>query len=482
MPPKQQAEVNERVHADGTTVTFHTRVRAYGGRHRIVFGTNVAGWSRERAEIERDKILRDIDRGVWIPPDKAAATEPAEAAPAPTFHEFASVWWPKKRLELGHDARKEYKWRLDHLLRKLHRVRMDEFTTTVVDDYRSDLLREREALQVKVEEARRLGQPLPSRRPLSARSINMTIDLLAQMLERAKNEGWLTENPARGKDRRVKREPAKRNVLEPDMVVELLDAAGEWERSLPAHQRYGRRALLAGLALAGGRISEGTEALRSHLDIHGGIIVLGKKTEAGTDREVDLTAFLADEWRAHLATLPAGTAQDRGALLFPSRTGGRLNASNIRNRLLINEPPDQDGKRWKWKKVEGERVRVERGASAVERVNDRRAVEGRMLLPERVTPHTFRRTFATLALLAGRDARMVMAWLGHSDARFTLSVYNQVVRRQRVDYDLVWHLMRFANEPEQWPGARRVANLSTTASGPFSGPPVDGPELRVPET
>jgi integrase len=39
-----------------------------------------------------------------------------------------------------------------------------------------------------------------------------------------------------------------------------------------------------------------------------------------------------------------------------------------------------------------------------------------MLLPERVTPHTLRRTFATLSLAAGRDPRWVMGQLGHSDA------------------------------------------------------------------
>ena len=40
------------------------------------------------------------------------------------------------------------------------------------------------------------------------------------------------------------------------MVVDLLNAAGEWERSLPEHQHYGRRAVLATLCIAGPRISE----------------------------------------------------------------------------------------------------------------------------------------------------------------------------------------------------------------------------------
>jgi hypothetical protein len=41
-----------------------------------------------------------------------------------------------------------------------------------------------------------------------------------------------------------------------------------------------------------------------------------------------------------------------------------------------------------------------------------------------------------------------MAQLGHTDARFTLNVYAQVMQRQRVDKELIWRLMRFPDEPE----------------------------------
>lgn len=81
-----------------------------------------------------------------------------------------------------------------------------------------------------------------------------------------------------------------------------------------------------------------------------------------------------------------------------------------------------------------------------------------MLLPDKVTPHTLRRTFASLALAAGRDPRWVMAQLGHTDARLTLNVYAQVMQRQRVDEALIWELMRFPDEPED------------RAYGPMNGP------------
>lgn len=207
------------------------------------------------------------------------------------------------------------------------------------------------------------------------------------------------------------------------MVVDLLDEASEWEASLPAHQHYGRRALLATLCIAGPRISEATHAPRAQLDLHGGRLRVGEaKTEAGL-RDLELTAFLLDELRAHLAAVHMRLRDAHGAALpvFPTRTGERLNASNVRNRLL---------------------------RETAKRVNKKREKDGRMLLPDKVTPHTLRRTFASLALAGGRDPRWVMGQLGHTDARLTLNVYAQVMQRQRVDESLIRQLMRFPDEPE----------------------------------
>jgi integrase len=83
----------------------------------------------------------------------------------------------------------------------------------------------------------------------------------------------------------------------------------------------------------------------------------------------------------------------------------------------------------------------------VERANEKRAAEGRMLPPRTVTPHTLRRTFASLCFFAGRDLRWVMGQLGHDDPRMTLGVYAQCMKRQRIDHELVWTLMRFPDEP-----------------------------------
>ena len=54
-------------------------------------------------------------------------------------------------------------------------------------------------------------------------------------------------------------------------------------------------------------------------------------------------------------------------------------------------------------------------------------------LPERVTPHSFRRTFAALLYLRGEDPVYVMEQLGHTDPKLALRIYAKVIgdRRRR---------------------------------------------------
>jgi integrase len=405
---------------DGRTVTVRARLRAYGRRYRIDFGTNHEGWNVERARVELDRILKHVERGTWEPPnrsDESTSTLDGEE----TVHVTASRWWQRRRAELAPNTRLDYKWRLDYVLRYLARETTAQLEVHRVDTFRGEL----EAAD------------------LSPRSVNMVLDLLAQVLDDAVEYGLLEANPARGKRRRLKVPKSSRSFLEPDMVLDLLDVAGEWERSLPPHQRYGRRAFLATLCLAGPRISELTQVPLGRLDLHEGGLALGLKTEAGIDRHLELSAFLIDELRAHAESVPAALRDRKGPALplFPTRTGGRLNPSNVRNRLLKGTPA-RDGAPG----ING----------VIERANEKRAAAGRMLLPATVTPHTLRRTFASLCFFAGRDLRWVMGQLGHDDPRMTLSVYAQCMKRKRIDRELVWRLMRFPDEAEDWAtGGRR---------------------------
>jgi integrase len=209
----------------------------------------------------------------------------------------ASRWWQRRQAELAPNTHLDYRWRLDHVLRHLARDTTGELDAHRVDTFCGEL----EAAG------------------LSPRSVNMMLDLLAQIVDDAVEYGLLTANPARGKRRRLKVPKPARTFLEPDMVVDLLDVAEEWEHSLPAHQRYGRRALLATLCLAGPRISELTQTAVGRLDRRGGALELGLKKAAGIDRHLELSAFLVDELRTHIDSLPAALRDRHGPALpvFP---------------------------------------------------------------------------------------------------------------------------------------------------------------------
>src|SRR5215208_6729573 len=59
-----------------------------------------------------------------------------------------------------------------------------------------------------------------------------------------------------------------------------------------------------------------------------------------------------------------------------------------------------------------------------------------------------------------------------ANASLTLQVYAQVIQRQRVDYDLVWKLMRFNDEPETWQAPRRGGNGHRIGQMPTVTEPV----------
>lgn len=50
-------------------------------------------------------------------------------------------------------------------------------------------------------------------------------------------------------------------------------------------------------------------------------------------------------------------------------------------------------------------------------------------MPERLTPHKLRHTFASLLVALGVDPGAVMDQLGHTDPTFTLRVYRHGMRR-----------------------------------------------------
>ncbi len=65
---------------------------------------------------------------------------------------------------------------------------------------------------------------------------------------------------------------------------------------------------------------------------------------------------------------------------------------------------------------------------AVARANEKLTEAGDVPLPEGLTPHKLRHTFASILVALGVDPGSVMDQLGHADPGFTLRVYRHGMR------------------------------------------------------
>jgi integrase len=122
------------------------------------------------------------------------------------------------------------------------------------------------------------------------------------------------------------------------------------------------------------------------------------KTDAGI-RIVNLVAILRDELDGYMARLDPVL----DALVFGSATGRTQGATNIRRRVL---------------------------AKAVEKANERLAREKLEPLPVGLTPHSLRRTFASVLFAVGENPPYVMARCGHTDPQITLGIYAKAMDRR----------------------------------------------------
>jgi integrase len=345
------------------------------------------GTTRAQAEQELQNVLADVRRGVWRP-DKPPVEAPASV---PTFRVFASAWFEAKRPELAAKTVVDYRWRLsNHLLPYFQHHRLNEIGVEQVDAYRTGKVREAQRLA----RAREKGENVP--KPLSNASVNMTIRLLAAVLEQAVEYAYIDRNPASGSKRLLRQAKPSRSYLQPDQVSALLAAAERLDSKARAGDTGRRRPLLATLTLAGLRISEGLDLRWRDVNLAARKLrVVQAKTDAGV-RVVDVSPTLA-ELLSEFRTRSQHTAPED--LVFPTGNGRRDNPSNVRNRFL---------------------------ADAVEIANEALTETGGEQIGK-VTPHSLRRTFASLLLATGADVPYVMAQLGHTDPKMTLGVYARVI-------------------------------------------------------
>jgi integrase len=365
--------VIEKETAKGTS--FALRFRAFGERQFVLLGYASEGWTRTRAADELSNVMADVRRGIWQPP--AEAEPPREV---PTFHVFASEWLAR-RVTAGLRPRtiEFLHWCLiDHLLPHFASMRLDAITIEEVDRYAT----------AKVAEGK-----------LSNRSINHTLNTLSGVLEEALEYGHVERNAAKGKRRRLNvRKPTRSYLDRAEHVAALLDGASQLDRK--ALQRRGqRRALLATLVFAGLRIGEALDLRWRHVNLADGVLfVADAKTEAGV-RKIVMRPVLRDELAGYRASLSQVAPN---ALVFGTTTGGRQSETNVRRRIL--QP-------------------------AVAKANEALAQADIEPMPERLTPHSLRRTFASVSYALGADPGLVMDEMGHTDPALALRIYRQAMRR-----------------------------------------------------
>ena len=356
---------------------FGLRFRAYGKRCYQGLGRVSLG----EAEVQLRHVLADVERGIWQPP--AHAPEPEAPREIPTFHEFASEWWGAKKCELRPNTVADYEWRLsNHLLPHFAWQRLSRITVQEVDRYR----------QAKVREG-----------VLSAESINKTLTMLAAVLEQAVEYELIERNPAIGKRRRLRTSKPRRSYLDSaGQIAALLGAADELDAKAanghPGHRHIRRRAMLATLTFAGLRLGELLSLRWRDVDLGAGRLrVSDAKTAAGV-RDVRLQPALRDE----LAELKASGSPRSDALVFPTSSGQQIGASNLRRRVLM---------------------------PAIKLADLRLGESGEPPLPRGLTPHSLRRTFASVLYALGETPPEVMGEMGHTGPQLALAIYAHAMRR-----------------------------------------------------
>lgn len=180
-------QIVERQDATGA-VRRSLRFRAGGRRHTVPLGVV----SRAESERALTFVMADVARGVWQP--RAAVEQ--EIVEVPTFHEFSEQWWLRVERQLAAGTKADYRNRLEnHLLPYFKDLPLDAITFDTVERYIAGKL-----AGIVYED----GVPVGEGPPLSARSINMTLTLLAAILEGAVERDLIARNPAKGKGRRVR--------------------------------------------------------------------------------------------------------------------------------------------------------------------------------------------------------------------------------------------------------------------------------------
>ena len=225
---------------------------------------------------------------------------------------------------------------------------------------------------------------------INASQINKSLNRLTMILDVAVDYGYISSNPAtsKGGRRRVKAPPPAPIWVEPEQLLTLLDSAPK-----------GHRVILAVLAGAGLRVGEACGLDWRDLDLSTGTLtVRASKTNTGL-REVDLPQSVLNELWTLAAT---STKTEPNDPVFVGTQKRRQTRGNVARRLK----------------------------SAISTANPKLERRGIAPLSERVSPHSLRRTYASLRYACGDDPIYVAEQGGWSDPSFPMKVYAKAVRRR----------------------------------------------------
>ncbi len=369
-------QIIETPTADGD-VAFAIRFRAYGKRPKVTLGNKSGGWTRQKADDELANVLADVRRGIWQPATPEPVAAPAES---PTFHAFAEQWFEANRHEWSERTIKDYQWALElHVLPFFSTLELSEITIETVDRFRAGKLKE--------------GKLAPAQ-------INKCIKRVSQILEVAEEYDLIARNPARGRKRKAREPKTQRSWVEPEQALTLIESSSRFMRPV-----------VATLVGSGLRVGEAVALTWDDVNLATATIKVGKaKTDAGSYRELDLPAGLVEElaeWKAGgLRLFAEWQKQHPGPVpVFLTKYAGKVrrqSEANVSRRLK----------------------------TSIKRATERLTELGIEAISDRVTPHSLRRTYASIRAAAKDDPLYVSEQMGHKDVRFTLNLYSKAVKRR----------------------------------------------------
>ncbi len=441
------------------------------------------GWDERSARRELGNILARVRAGVWMPDAEhpsVAAQKAAASRAIPTFHDYASNWL-QARAEgvlgdrpLEDNTRRDYLWRVrGHLLPYFGARRIDEIDADMCLAFKAEKMREARELRGAIAAGADIRDVRNRRQvPLGPSSIRKLIDTLGAILDDAIEDGHIERNSARNKRMRVRVPKPPRTFLELDELRALMDAATAQDPASPrvkappgAGDTAQKVAELLSRGMSQEAIAQGLGRTKATINWHARRMAVDGTRYAGRAFIIRVLGYSGVR-NSELCDLRIRNVRlhDPGGARFhipdaKTETGVRVVEMSPdlaeafvdhldRQRRASNpaEPDDFVVQNMRGGRISRQRI-AEIVRDAAKLATETRAGQGLPPLP-RTTPHSLRRTYISIALLANRfDVKWVMSQVGHADSKMTLDVYAQLEQRIKREHGVRFDaLIRAAEE------------------------------------